>query len=343
MKKRQGKKTGSNVILFPNLDQRFLEKGLEYLQDKKYQPAVGLFEEALTLSPDNRDVYIGLLLAYYESGMYEKAKLVGKEMLRRGIGEYFDTVELYLMVLVQLHEYEEIATTIDALLDEKEIPREKIDHFTKLLDFARRRKDENWEDDYGVSAPESEERQESLGLLDNQNENKLILIIAELANKNTRLYIDEIKTYLSQPEGHPFLKTMLLSILKEQEYEKEIVVNKFKRERTVIPAQLFDMNENMQKLEIERELQNKLESENPVLYEQIRGLLERQMFLLYPFDFLPTNASLWAGAYHAAGIEFSGGEMDMEEIARLYQTDEVKTRDACLFIKELEEISYPII
>lgn len=343
MKKRQGRKADSNVVLFPNLNQRYLEKGLEYLQDKKYEPAVGIFEEALTLSPDNRDVYVGLLLAYYESGMFEKAKQVAKEMLTRGVGDYFDTVELYLMVLVQLREYEEIVVTIEALLEEKEIPKEKIDHFTRLLDFARRCKSENWQQEDDYEEPKPKKKKETLGLLENQDTNKLVLMIAELANRNARAYIDEIKAYLSQPEGHPFLKTMLLSILKEQEYEKEVVVNKFKRERTVIPVQLFEMNENIQKLEIEKELQSKLESDNPVLFQQIRELLERQLFLLYPFDFSPESVALWAGAYHAAGIEFSGGEMDVEEIARLYQTDEVKTKDACLFIKELEEISYPII
>src|SRR5690554_3378652 len=148
MKKRGSKKSDKKVILFPNLVQRSLEKGLEYLQNKKYGPAVGLFEETLSYSPDNRDVYIGLLLAYYESGMLEKAKKTAKEMLAKGIGDYFDTVELYLMILVQLKEYDEMSATISALFDEQEIPYEKREHFFRLLEFANRMKKESPDESY---------------------------------------------------------------------------------------------------------------------------------------------------------------------------------------------------
>lgn len=43
MKKRGSKKSDKKVILFPNLVQRSLEKGLEYLQNKKYGPGCRAF------------------------------------------------------------------------------------------------------------------------------------------------------------------------------------------------------------------------------------------------------------------------------------------------------------
>ena len=83
MRKRKGKKRDGKVILFPDFVRRSLEKGLECLQNKNYSQAVGIFEDTLSHSPDNRDVYIGLLLAYYESGMLQKAKEIAEEMLSK--------------------------------------------------------------------------------------------------------------------------------------------------------------------------------------------------------------------------------------------------------------------
>lgn len=306
---------------------------------KNTGPAVGLFEETLSYSPDNRDVYIGLLLAYYESGMLEKAKKTAKEMLAKGIGDYFDTVELYLMILVQLKEYDEMSATISALFDEQEIPYEKREHFFRLLEFANRMKKESPDESYSSEASE----ENSLQLLGTKDMNKLVLTIAELADKNARLYIDEIKEYLCYAGGHPFLKTMLLSILREQEYDRELVIHKFAKETTVIPAHLAAPDENEQKLEIEKMLKNRLENENPVLFSQIKGLLERQMFLLYPFNFTPMDTAVWAGAYHAAGNSFSGGETDFKKMALLYKTEEDELMKAYSFIQELEKISFPII
>ena len=59
----------------------------------------------------------------------------------KGIGDYFQMVDLYLTILIQLHEYQEIVITIEALLDEKEIPPEKHDHFLTILQFSRRMAD----------------------------------------------------------------------------------------------------------------------------------------------------------------------------------------------------------
>lgn len=338
MKKREDKKREGKVILFPNFVQRSLEKGLECLRNKNYIQAVGIFEETLSHSPGNRDVYIGLLLAYYESGMFKKAKEIAEEMLSKKIGDYLNIVELYIMVLMQLQEYDKLAKTIHSVLKEQDIPPDKRDGFTKMLEYAKRMKEEN----RGKPA-EREKKSLSLRLLETKDPGKLVLKIAELNDKKAGMYIDEIKEYLILPDGHPFLKTMLLNLLKEQGYKGEVHIIKFARQKEVIPADLPDPNNHKQKLEIEKILRMQLEDENPVLFTQIKGLLERQIFLLYPFDFTPEDPFLWAGAFHASGIAFAGEESEMEEFARLYRTQPEELEKACLFIKDLEKISFPVL
>ena len=338
MRKRKGKKRDGKVILFPDFVRRSLEKGLECLQNKNYSQAVGIFEDTLSHSPDNRDVYIGLLLAYYESGMLQKAKEIAEEMLSKKIGDYLDTVELYMMVLVQLQEYEKLAKTIYAVLKEQAVPPEKKAGFAKMLEYANRMQEEK-----RARPAETEEERPTLRLTETKDPTKLVFKIAELSEKNAGMYIEEMKEYLRLPDGHPFLKTMLLNLLKEQGCKEKVNIFKFGGQKVVIPAELPDSNKSEQKLEIEKILQQQLENENPVLFAQIKGLLERQTFLLYPFGFTPEDPFLWAGAFHASGLSFAGGESDLVELARLYRVKPEELEKACRFIKELEKISFPVI
>lgn len=337
MKKKGKARIEGNVILLPDLEKRLLDRGLERLQQKNFTEAVHLFEEAQKLSPEDADIHVGLVLAYYESGALQKAKQLAKNMLQEAVGDYFQIVDLYLTILVQLHEYDEIITTIEVLQEEREIPFEKQEHFSKLLTFSRKMADNK-----AVLEEMEESTIKSSKLLESDDANQQLLTILELSQKNIRPYIEDVKTYLQSEAGHPFLKTMLLNILQEQEFEKEIRLKKFGWERTIIPSTLLPFQENEQFLMIRAELVQ-IESGDPVLFQHIISLLERHFFLIYPFEFEPKLPKLWAAAYHLKGYEFNGVKKSMEEIGERYQTEVNELEKACSFITKLEEISYPII
>jgi tetratricopeptide (TPR) repeat protein len=344
MKKKGRKRVEGNVILFPDLEKRLLEKGLEQLQHKRFDDAVQLFEKAKTLSPEDTDVYVGLVLAYYEAGQLQKARQLAKEMLKEGIGDYFQTVDLYLMILIQLHEHEEIITTIKVLQEEKEIPLDKQDHFQKLLDFSERMvenspQDEESDDEDTIGLDDSPA---SLDIFQENDPNKQMLVIAELTHKNIRNYIQEVKDYLESKSAHPFLKTMLLNILYEQEYDKTVNVEKFGREKTLIPVEMVSLQATDSFNDIKKELQH-IENQDPILFQHIISLVERHLYLIYPFELDPCHPSLWAAAYHVTGLHYNGIDKPLDEIAEHYQVELNEIEQACSFIEKLEKISYPII
>lgn len=341
MKKKGRKKIEGNVILFPDLEKRLLERGLEQLQQKKYRDAIELLERANTLAPKDADVHIGLVLAYYESERLEDAKGLAQRMLKEGIGDYFQVVDLYLMILVQINEYEEILLTIEMLQDEREIPFEKQDHFSKLLAFSRKmiemKRDQEETYDDGVK-----EDVEPIHLSVEDDPSKLLLLIAELSQKNIRSHIDEVKKYLQDKDGHPFLKTMLFSILQEQEYEQEVVIEKFGWEMECKPTEVQPLRNSEQMADIRNSLEQ-LEGKEPTLFQQVSSLLERHLFLLYPFDLQPYDPLVWAAGYHLIGLEFNGLEPTQEKIAEDYGVEQTELEKSEIFIKKLEEISYPIV
>jgi tetratricopeptide (TPR) repeat protein len=341
MKKRERAKRKDNLIFLPGLEKRLTDKGLESLQNKRYQEAITLLEEAREHDPENSDILVGLVLAYFEAGAYIKAKDLANEMLLKGIGDYFHLVDLYLTILIQLHEYQEIVSTIEALFDEMEIPADRHDHFLTILQFSKRMADNNQQD----SSEDTEEDTylKELNLASLKSLNEQMLVISNLAEKNIRPYIEEIKEYLTSDSGHPFLKTMLLSLLKEQEYDKEIVVKKFNEEKYIVPTELPDIQSQPRMQEIENLLEKRVENSDPSLFEHIKGMIERIFFISYPFEFKPTDSLAWAGAFHFLVLGYLGADSDLHALANEYEISPEKIERALSKIRELEEISYPNI
>jgi tetratricopeptide (TPR) repeat protein len=331
-----------NIVLFPGLERRLLEKGVEYLHAKKYRQAIEYLEQARTLDAHNSEVYTGLVLAHFESGHPQEAKVIAAEMLKEGIGNYIQVMDLYIMIMVQLNEYEEIISTIEALLEEKEVPKEKFEHFSKMLHFSRKMA-EGQEDLQDIEPPVQEQGNERLSLFSYQDPKDQMQIAARLAKENVRPYIHEIKLYLESKEGHPFQKSMLLNILREQEYDKEVEVEKFGMKDVFIPSRLPELQEVQMLVEVSQLLESSLESDDPVLFENIKSLMERNFFLLYPFNPKPNSVEACAAAYHYLANRYFGLDETIDDYADRYGATVEETAEAMDFIKMIEEISYPII
>ena len=351
MKKREPVKKIDNVIFFPGLEKRLTDKGLEKLEKKKFHEAINLLEEAREHDPDNHEILIGLVLAYFEASSFKKAKELAKEMLHKGIGDYLQMVDLYLTVLIQLHEYQEIVATIEALLDEKEIPPEKQDHFLTILQFSRRMAenrqpetdidiDTNY-DSIDIIPAETNSQELNLFSIDSLNEQ--MLLVSSLAEKNIRPYLSEIADYLAADAGHPFLKTILLTLLKEQEIDRELTVVKFAKEKRVIPTQLPEVREEPRLTEVKAFLADQLESKNPGLFENSIRMAERNFFISYPFELEPKSPAAWAAAFHHLAQYYLGMDSDVNQLAGEYEVQVEEIEAAMARIELIEKISYPNI
>ena len=87
---------------------------------------------------ENYEVNMGLLVSLVELQQYEEARELCHELLRKGIGDYFQIINIYLMVLLQLSEHQEMVETIELLFQENQIPFDKIEHFEKMLHFSKK-------------------------------------------------------------------------------------------------------------------------------------------------------------------------------------------------------------
>ncbi len=334
MGKREQIHRKDNIILFPGIEKRLTKMGIDSLHAKNYTEAIELLNEAREYDPDNEEILLGLVIAYFEASAFQKAKGLIKEMLLRGIGDYFEMVDLYVTVLMQLHEYDEIIVTVDALLEEKEVPPDKLQHFLTLLQFSKKMAENH-------SSPQDEQPDnELLELFSVTGLTEQMLLVSNLAEKNIRPYLQEITEYLKAESGYPFLKTMLLTLLKEQEINVPVTVHKLSIEKSVIPTDLPDVSVQPKMGDIKAKLEWKLQNSNPALYENIISLVERIFFITYPFELQPESNFAWAAAFHIIANQYFGIDSELTTFAKEYEAVAEDIKRAIEQIESIEKISY---
>ncbi len=330
-----------NIVYFPFLKDRLLEKGIAALEQKQYDEASRLLRQAYEIDPTNPDISSALVLSLYENKQYKEAKTVCKELLLEGVGEYFEIVELYLMILIQLSEHKEVIDTIHALFEEKEIPFEKEDHFKKLLSFSEkilkggRVKELDQDQDIDVSTENPPLVLTGKGL------EEQTLFLAQLVNRNIQPFKKEFYDILQKNESHPFLQTMILNVLIEHGINEKVEMNKFGFTGEINPSELAGVFDTAYFLRISSYLEDHVLHKNPTLYQQIMESFKQHCFVMYPFE-LEGETEQIGKAYELFGHTLYGiYSIDHGEKESLEKNENVQ--ELLEKIVRLEEISSPTI
>ncbi|KKI92346.1 hypothetical protein WQ54_09820 [Bacillus sp. SA1-12] len=330
------KKKHSKVIPFPNLKDRYIDKGMDLLKEKKYHEALTMFSEAKKLNEDKAELHLGMAICFMELGELTEAKDICKKMLLEDIGHYFTVLQIYLTILIQLREYQEVQSTIEAVLEENQLPAESAEHFYKLLEFSRKMT----QNDAEIIETDDDDEQ-PLYIEDIlENTNKQMAYIQSLRDRNISKHFSSLKMLLENPNSHPMIKSMVLHLMIENEIEREVTVYKFGETVSVIPAKLDDLSELPFTKKVLTILDDTLGNENPTLFEAVKELWIRHLYVLYPLLPKPTDANLWAAALHMVGYEMHGITLDPKEIKDLYNLSLPLLHEACKKIYQIEEISY---
>lgn len=165
-------------------------------------------------------------------------------------------------------------------------------------------------------------------------------LIHSLKDRNLSKYIGLLKTILQNPNGHPVVKTMILQLLAESDYEKTTLVTKFGESMTINPKETVKPDAMPILTYVLNVLDDTLGNENPSLYQAVEELWRRHLYVLYPFQPKYANRELWAAALHKVGYEMHGIDIDKNELHILYEFNDRQLEEACAMIKDIEEISY---
>lgn len=331
------KKKGK-IIHFPGLKERLLERSSEELQKKRYKEALHLLNEAYEIDPNDPEIELAITLCLFELGRLQEAKELGRKMLHEGKGNYAQTLQVYLSILIHLQEYEEVGKTINDILKHNDLPVTVRQNLINLLNFSNKMSEQP-----STAVVEEEDnhiREWMRVLTKTENISEHIKIVKSFEQQDIIPVLPALQEYLAGEERNPFVKTMIIQLLSNKKITERIIVKKFGETVTIVPAELDDSIQSYFAREVPKIIESKIGGQNPSLYQIAESLWLRYLYILYPM--IPKEAEMeaWAAALHMTASTYQGMEIEEKAIGLLYGVDANKILKLCESLYNIEEISH---
>ncbi|MFG6493969.1 hypothetical protein P8610_01295 [Fictibacillus sp. UD] len=327
------KSNKNKIIRFPNLNGRLLEKGMDSLKNKKYDEALSCFEQLLHSDPMHSQGNLGLVLSLVELGRLHEAKMRCDRMLKEGIGEYYDVLQIYLSILVQLSEYITVVSVIEAVLEEQKIPADKAETFYQLLQFSRKVIEQEGvpevKKDPEPTVNPNPDFQALKEMLSSERADSQWIAVQQLKRLGPEMTVPMFESFLVDEKKHPAVKSLILQYLKENQINKTVKVEKYGQTDEIDIAKLPELNEHPFYKEVKTLIQDELEQENPSLLDIALAVWKDYTLALYPFSPKPENKLLWYEASVLAASILCGIEEEIEN-------EEEELQNAVKLLVELE-------
>ncbi|WP_416151408.1 hypothetical protein ACM26V_10710 [Salipaludibacillus sp. HK11] len=336
-----------NVILFPGLVPKLVEKGMSSLKEKKYYDALTYFKQSTELEPKHSQARYGLVITNIELHKLEEAKKHCESMLHEGIGDYYDVLQVYVSLLVQLGDYEEVVEILEVVIAEDKLPPKMAESLFHLLEFARHMTDGFEEVDELLDIEDRSleivpSREELIHILEKGNPDQQWGAIQKLSHFESNDVKEAYSAFLKGENNQPVLKSYLLQTLKEMNIEGEFEVHKFGESYQVKIQDLENVFHEKFGTTVLRRLEQVLGQENPSLFEMMQQVWWHFLFAIYPKTPKPLDAEVWACAIHYTGLNMLEDGNHFEDTVHKYDTKGAEVMQSVKDLKEIESILFSI-
>lgn len=332
------KQDEKKLILFPGLVKRLVEEGMDELKQKHADRSLQLFTQAETHEPTNPQARFGVVLSLIELNRQAEAVEKTKTLLNEGIGDYYETLQVHVSLLVQLSRYEEVVHLLETILGENRLPPAYAETFYELLHFSRQMSDSKAYDesllDQGHKKETILELRAGLHATNEPAKWKALQTVREL---NLLALLEDVRELASDEFANPLMRTFALQLLHEWQDGQPIVIKRDGKSLKLTPKDLQEPGERDVDKEIRAALERQLEHENPVLLQMAKQLHHTYLLLTYPFVPPAGNAQAWACAFHLVASERLGLDSDEKEMVDCYGCERFDVLEASNEIEALEQ------
>ncbi len=280
-----------NIIVFPGTYEKLIREGFLFVENGAYEQAVRVFDQAIDLGPESVEFYAPYALALYETKDYQRAKEMTIRLLHSGPEDYIGTMELYLTILIQLEEYDDVDMNIDILLEEGFVPEELINKFTYLRELNNRMSTRYGKED--APAPEVPFTLDDFIDMDPFSQQQML---ASLNGTDLRMMTSILEDIAEGVNFSPLVITFALSLLAQSGHAKELTVRKFDMEKKVIPIDMPLPGEDALSKKVLSIIEELLE-QDPTRFELAKGMVEKFEITAFPFKWGNYTAEEVANAY----------------------------------------------
>ncbi|QTM99991.1 tetratricopeptide repeat protein [Sediminibacillus dalangtanensis] len=313
------------VIIFPKWKDALEEESLQALKEKRYEDALKKLDELIDHEIYSHEIFAGKIICLMELGETDEAEALCRHLVSLEDEYFFEYLHIYVTLLFQMSEYEQLIEIIDDVFSRKTVPEPMNSQLEQLAEMSTKLLQDKMDEEANDHINELSKAVKQGDPL------RQWRIIVQSSNLKPTPYLRYLKQLLKDDRIHPVVKTAIMEWLAEQEVDSEIVVEKAESEISVNPADLKSVEDHPVTKQI-KVLLREVEQENPTLYQLLEKLLYRYLYVRYPF--MPGEGELIAvshaikimgakylqleGLYHT--YKKQAGELDvdtyMEEITQ---------------------------
>ena len=293
------KKNQNKIVLFPGMLERMLEEAQLAAEQSRYSEANELFENVLSYRDGDEYTLSVYAHSLYETKQFEKAKEICEQLLALKPQFYLEAMELYLTVCMQLKQFLQVEKLIQTMFDEQVIPTQQVEKFRRIQHLNEEiALNKQMIETYEVQE-EGNEEDELLELEANyflqSSKPEQLMVIHQLSERNIRPFKDELKKIIESSNVHPFIQSLLLVLLVEQEVDLTCTVAKLGYETSVNTAKLPLPTKTEQFQAVSVMVREAFEH-NPSQLEVVEHLLSKHAIVAYPFGWQSfTNEEIFEG------------------------------------------------
>lgn len=307
------KKEGT-VVLFPHLSARYVEEGFTALKERQFEKALSCFDSLRQYEAHTEQSELAAVICLLELKQMKEAKERCEELFQTGSLLFGDILETYVTILVQTNDYEGMIETVETVLQTKDITEEQREKLAQLALFAKSMLDsQEVERGEGSNLFDKEAFQQDLHA---NNYGQQLRAIQQISSRNIEQVLPLLSEFLADETKHPYIKTSILYILMEHGVEEEIEVEKFGERITVVPSALY-LNEVFTN-EVLHTLSDRVESDNPTLFETIVTYWKEMQVSIFPFPLFTDKVEVWAAVLERLGRKRFGMKINEEELLSAY-------------------------
>ncbi len=202
------------VILFPKWRTALEDKSLAALKEQRFNEALLKLDQLISYGVRDHEIVIGKLICLMELNRYHEAQDLCEELLLIPDEHYYHYVHIYLTILFQTSQYQELMAQVEKEFASDAIPPETKEQFRQLYDMSSNMHEE-------IRTEKSTEYiNELLQAVKEENyfnQYKSIERMRRLESNPT----DDVLLLLSRDQVHPVIKTAIFMWLQERNIRKK--------------------------------------------------------------------------------------------------------------------------
>jgi tetratricopeptide (TPR) repeat protein len=320
------KEDNPDVVIFPGWKKQLEVDGLQALQQKRYDEALKNFEKLEEFDAANYEILTGKVIVYIELGRYEEAITICQQLMKEDDSNYFKYLHIYITILFQTSQYDEVVSLLDEIFSDEEIPHTYREQFMQIYDLSKKLDDEQ------VEQQTNEDIQQFIHILDSGTFQEQWSLLSKVRRKLIQKEINKIIPFFKDPELNPVMKTAILQWFMEQKVNRNIEVKKWTLTKVVNPADLRDIMDSSFAKQVLVYLQD-IEHEDPTLFEIIRQILYRFLYVYFPFTPEDEELTYIKEAVLVLGLEY----LSIDRYHNLLIENEDRREEWVKKIRDLEE------